>query len=122
MTNVGQRIHDLRVARGMTLEQVGALCGVGRSTVYKWETGDIENMRRDKIALLAKALGVDPLFLMGWAEEPKEPKKDDVDAIRRELHDNPDLLTLLDLGRGCSKAEMKQIIAIVKAYKGDYND
>ncbi len=40
----------------LTLEQVGDLVGVGKSTVRKWETGDIENMKRDKIVKLAKAL------------------------------------------------------------------
>ena len=55
----------------MTLEQVGNIVGVGKSTVRKWETGEIANMRRDKIAKLAEALGVEPSFLMGW--EDKEP-------------------------------------------------
>lgn len=56
----------------MTLEEVGKKVGVGKSTVRKWESGDIKNMRRDKIALLAAALGVSPGYLMGW-EEPEAP-------------------------------------------------
>ena len=50
----------------MTLEEVGNIVSVGKSTVRKWETGMIANMRRDKISLLAKALGTTPAFLMGW--------------------------------------------------------
>jgi repressor LexA len=53
----------------MTLEQVANIVGVGKSTVRKWETGTIANMKRDKIALLAKALGTTPAYLMGWFEE-----------------------------------------------------
>lgn len=34
---------------GATLEQIGDIVSVGRSTVLKWEQGMIENMRRDKI-------------------------------------------------------------------------
>ena len=45
-----------------TLEQVGDLVGVGKSTVRKMETGDIENMKRDKIVKLAKALRVSPIY------------------------------------------------------------
>ncbi|MGN1382108.1 MAG: LexA family protein [Eubacterium sp.] len=63
---VGERIKSLREQQGMTLEELGNKVGVGKSTVRKWENGMIENMRRDKIAKLAKALGVTPLYLMGW--------------------------------------------------------
>ena len=63
---MAQKIKDLRTARNMTLEQVANIVGVGKSTVRKWETGMIANMRRDKIALLASSLGTTPAFLMGW--------------------------------------------------------
>lgn len=65
----GDRIKTLRLQRELTLEEVGKSVGVGKSTVRKWESGEIANMRRDKIALLAKALGVTPGFLMGWEEQ-----------------------------------------------------
>ena len=65
----GEKIKMLREMRSMTLEQVGDIVGVGKSTVRKWETGDIANMRRDKIAKLADALSVSPAYLMGWDED-----------------------------------------------------
>lgn len=65
---MAQRIKELRHSRGLTLEQVAEVVGVGKSTVRKWETGMIANMRRDKIADLAKALGTTPAYLMGWNE------------------------------------------------------
>lgn len=69
---VGERIKNLREQQGMTLEELGNKVGVGKSTVRKWENGMIENMRRDKIAKLASALGVTPLYLMGW-ENKEQP-------------------------------------------------
>lgn len=63
------RIKDLRKEKGLTLEQVADIVGVGKSTVRKWETGMIANMKRDKIASLAKALGTTPAYLMGWDEK-----------------------------------------------------
>ena len=65
-SDMAQRIKELRKAKNMTLEDVAKIVGVGKSTVRKWETGMIENMRRDKIAALAKALGTTPVSLMGW--------------------------------------------------------
>lgn len=63
---MGQLIHELRLKKDLTLEELGDLVGVGKSTVRKWENGMIENMKRDKISKLADALGVSPAYLMGW--------------------------------------------------------
>lgn len=66
---IGQKIKVLREKNGLTLEQVGSAVGVGKSTVRKWETGIIANMRRDKIAALARVLHTTPAYLMGWEED-----------------------------------------------------
>lgn len=66
---MSNRIRELRAKHGLTLEQIAQQVGVGRSTVRKWETGIIENMRRDKIAKLAAALHTTPGYLMGWSED-----------------------------------------------------
>lgn len=68
--DMAKRIRELRLSQNLTLEEVANVVGVGKSTVRKWETGMIENMRRDKIARLAKALGTTPAYLMGW-ENPE---------------------------------------------------
>lgn len=65
---MGQKIKALRKDHNLTLEQVGDAVGVGKSTVRKWENGMISNMRRDKIANLAKVLQTTPAYLMGWDE------------------------------------------------------
>lgn len=67
----GDRIQYLRKQKGLTLEELGDLTGVGKSTVKKWESGAIANMRRDKLAAVAKALGVTPEYLMGWNESDR---------------------------------------------------
>ena len=63
---MGEKIYNLRKAKGLTLEELGNLVGVGKSTVRKWEKGMIANMKRDKISKLASALNVSPAYLMGW--------------------------------------------------------
>lgn len=89
---MAQRIKNLRQEKGLTLEQVADIVGVGKSTVRKWETGMIANMRRDKIADLAKALGTTPAYLMGWKEEdtkkeesPSEPQLTEGEKLMLEL-------------------------------------
>ena len=72
---MAKRIKELRQEKGLTLEQVADVVGVGKSTVRKWETGMIANMRRDKIGDLAKALGTTPAYLMGWEEKSDSPSE-----------------------------------------------
>ena len=79
--NLGSKIYDLRKKNNMTLEEVGDIVGVGKSTVRKWETGEIANMRRDKIAKLAEALHTTPAYLMGWEEEPSVPAASNIIPI-----------------------------------------
>lgn len=64
--DIGTKIRDRRLELGMTLEQVGDAVGVGKSTVRKWEQGMIKNMRRDKIALLATTLRMNPAELVDY--------------------------------------------------------
>lgn len=74
--NLSARIRLRREQLGLTLEQVGDIVGVGKSTVRKWETGAIANMRRDKISGLARALRTSPAFLMGWTDDPSDEAAD----------------------------------------------
>lgn len=68
---MGQKIYNLRIQKGLTLEELGNMVGVGKSTVRKWENGIIANMKRDKILKVSEALGTTPAYLMGWDEEEK---------------------------------------------------
>jgi len=68
--DLGSKLRARRLELELTLEEVGNFVGVSKSTVKKWETGFIENMKRDKIALLAKALQVSPLWVMGIEDIP----------------------------------------------------
>lgn len=61
---IGKIIEARRKELGFSLEEVGKAVGVGKSTVKKWESGAIANMRRDKIALLADKLKLDPALFI----------------------------------------------------------
>lgn len=61
---ISKLIGDRRKELGLTLEEVGNIVGVSKSTVKKWEDGYISNMKRDKIALLSKALKLNPVVLI----------------------------------------------------------
>lgn len=55
-----------REALGLTLDDVAQQVGVNQSTVSRWESGQIEEMKRGKVEKLADALKLSPAMLMGW--------------------------------------------------------
>ena len=61
-------IKKRRIEMQLTLKDVAEKVGVNEGTVSRWESGEIENMRRDKIVALAKALNISPAVIMGWDE------------------------------------------------------
>lgn len=61
-----------RLEKNLTLDEVAHMVGVSAPTISRWESGDIANMRRDKIVKLAQALDMSPAIIMGWDNEKSE--------------------------------------------------
>lgn len=61
---LNEKIKKRRLELHLTLEQVAEAVGVAKSTVKKWESGQIQSMRQDKIVALAKVLRVSPQYLI----------------------------------------------------------
>lgn len=61
-------IKEKRLEKGLTMKQLAGMVGVSEATISRWESGDIANMKRDKIATLAKVLDIPPAVIMGWDE------------------------------------------------------
>lgn len=105
---MAQRIRTLRKEKGLTLEQVANIVGVGKSTVRKWETGMIANMKRDKIADLANALGTTPAFLMGWEEQEEKLSPSEENLTEGEK-------ILLDLFRKVPEHDQQLVLQMIRA-------
>lgn len=70
------KVKTLRQKNNLTLEDVAKLVGVSAPTIQRYESGEIKNLRRDKIESLANALKCSPGYLMGWKK----------DSIEEEIH------------------------------------
>jgi len=66
---LNEKLKARRIELGLSLEQVGDYVGVGKSTVRKWETGDIKNMGRTAIKKYAEILRISPLVILGYEDE-----------------------------------------------------
>ena len=64
------KIKKLRSELNLTLEEVAKKVKVSPPTIQRYESGEIKNVRRDKIKLLADALQTTPAYLMDWDDGP----------------------------------------------------
>lgn len=69
---MGNYLSNRRKALGLTQKQIAELVDVSDATVSRWESGEIANMRRDRIAAYAKALKTTPSFIMSGDEPQTE--------------------------------------------------
>lgn len=80
---MGERILMLRKQRNMTQGELAKRLGVGRTTILKYENGDIENLPRSTISKMATIFGVTPSYLMCFDQWDEETLSDDVALIER---------------------------------------
>ena len=72
MGSLSSVLKQRRQELGLTLLQIAEMVGVTEATVQRWESGNIKNVRLEKVGKLAEILQVSPAALMGWAESPEE--------------------------------------------------
>lgn len=68
--HVGEYIKQLRIAKGMTQEQLGEIVGIQRAAVQKWESGQTQNLKRNTMIMLAKVFNVSPATFVECEEIP----------------------------------------------------
>lgn len=78
----GSRLHKARKEKKLSMKKLGQLVNLHESTISRYEKGDIQTLNIDKVKEFAKALDVDPQFLMGW--ETKEKEGDKLKTLREQ--------------------------------------
>lgn len=82
MKKFQSKLRVIRTAKGLTLEEVGDYVGVSKTTVQRWESGNIQNMRRDRISKLAHILGITPDEIVGVKRTPEFVTFAEVGCVR----------------------------------------
>lgn len=110
--NIGKLIYTRRKELNLTLEDIGKAVGVSKSTVKKWESGYIANIKRDKIAALAKVLNINPVAFIDDTLIPGN-NSFEISAHERELllayRAKPEMQASIDKLLDIKPAESKTI-------------
>ena len=91
---IQERLKDLRVERGLTLEQLSAETGISKSALGKSEADDFKDISPFSMVELAKFYGVSTDYLLGLTEQKNHPNTE-LDA----LHLGDDAIEVLRTGK-----------------------
>lgn len=72
----GSRVRQARLARGMTQKDLGKHCGISRSAVSQWESGDTKGMDGAHLVAAANALHVSVDWLLDGKGEMQTINED----------------------------------------------
>lgn len=75
--SIGQRIKTMRKRQGLSIDELAVKLGKNRTTIYRYENGDIENLPLCILDSLADALNTTPAVLMGWDSNTPYPINSD---------------------------------------------
>lgn len=93
---IADRLRNCRESSGETLEAIGKLVGVNKSTVMRWEHGDTRRIGLPTLQQLASHFSVNPAWLMG--EEGATPVAAHHDWLRQHATPVGELVQLPVLG------------------------
>ena len=101
LSELQKRIKQRRLECGYTLAEVAELIDVKESTVQRYESGEIKNLKYDTMVKLANIFKCSPAYLMGWtsnkAEGAAEYKKADaLSDIYLKIKNNPTFYKLVE--------------------------
>ncbi len=91
---IQERLKDLRVENGLTLEQLEQRTGISKSALGNYETEDYKDISHTSIVTLAKFYGVSTDYLLGMTENKNHPNAD-----LAELHLSDEMIGLLRSGK-----------------------
>ena len=69
----GERLQHAREISGLTLDEVARKVGKSKSTVQRYESGQVSKLDNEIIGNLADAVNVSPIYLMGWTNVAELP-------------------------------------------------
>ncbi len=81
-------LKERRIELGLTMLEVAKLVGVSEATISRYESGNIKNMRRDRIEKYASALKVSPSSFLDINEDNDTTSADSDLSALMQKYDN----------------------------------
>ena len=128
---IGQRIHNSRKQKKLSMKELGKMVGLHESTISRYEKGEIMSLDIEKMKDFAKALDTTPAYLMGWDQEMNDDfgtklkelrskKNVTIMEMAEEIH--IDVNTLVQYENGTRKVPLEVLKKIADYFNVDVNN
>ena len=117
--SIGQRIRTKRKEMGMSVDELAARLGKDRSTVYRYEKGDIENLPLDVLEPIANALNTTPAALMGWVAEESGQRTAELAQLYKRMRLDDDFYRMVQKLDKLSEPQLDSIKQLLHAFFPD---
>ena len=139
---VGERIKSRRKELGISADRLAEILKVSRSTIFRYENGDIEKLPVSVLEPIAAILNTTPAYLMGWENEDGEvdivlaaiesgmdtdeverlcaktklvTDDDELNSYLEALRTRPEMRMLFKLSKGATKEDVENAVKIIEA-------
>ena len=109
----GERIRSRRKALGISADDLAAKIGVNRSTIFRYENGEIEKLPFTNLQPIAAALDTTVDYLMGW----EEPDNHELQEYLEQLKNRSEMRMLFKLAAEATKEDVEQAVRIIEAIR-----
>lgn len=119
-----ERLNSILQKRNLSQADLSKMTGIRSSSISDWLNGKYEP-KQDKIAIIAEALNVSPVWLIGY-DEPSTTQTEGyyVDPETAEfaeyLRTRPEARLLFSASRGISKEDMQKAVEYIEFLKSKY--
>ena len=120
-----ERLNSILQKRNLSQADLSKMPGIRSSSISDWLNGKYEP-KQDKIAIIADALNVSPVWLIGY-DEPSTNQTEGyyVDPETAEyaemLRTRPEARLLFSASRGISKEDMEKAVEYIELLKLKHN-
>lgn len=108
---IGDRIKNRRKYLKISADELAKRLGKDRSTIYRYEKGDIENLPLDILEPIAKALETTPQYLMGW--EKVQEKNDIISDVVIRMQTDEEFAAAVESLYNLDKKKLSSILALL---------
>jgi phage transcriptional regulator len=110
--NVGEKIKLRRKELKISADDLADYVGVSRSTIFRYEKGDIEKVGPEVLKKIADKLRISPAELMGWSDETSVETKTYTDLDLRKMAENAKTFD----GKPLNEDDIEAIQNIIEIY------
>ena len=94
--DIGTKIRNARVAKGMTQEELGKILGVQKSAIAKYEGGRVVNIKRTTLKKISDVLDIRPTELIYEVSLDVQKTNDILTDIILTLREDSELLGIVE--------------------------